>query len=60
MDLDKYTKADLKHGKVNKTRNVSLNNQTVIRNFELDQTCKNLDIEDGDGIDNSQMKDKLL
>jgi hypothetical protein len=33
--LDKYATADLKHGKIYKRRNVSLNNQTVIRNLFL-------------------------
>jgi hypothetical protein len=36
------------------------NNQTVIRNMELDETYKYLGIEEGEGIDNSQMKDSLM
>jgi hypothetical protein len=37
-----------------------LNNWTVITNMELDETCKYLGIEESEGIDNSQMKDKLV
>jgi hypothetical protein len=39
------------------SQNISLKNQTVIRNMELDKTFKYLGIEEGGGIDNSQMKD---
>jgi len=37
LSLDKYTRAVFKHGKLTKSQNVSLNNQTVIRNLELDE-----------------------
>ena len=53
VGLDKYATADLKHVKRNKNRNVSLNDQTY-------QTYKGLYIEEGKGIDNSQMKKKLV
>jgi hypothetical protein len=53
--LDKCATAVFKHGKLTKSQNVSLNNQTVIRNLELDETFRYLDTEEGDGIDNSQM-----
>jgi len=36
--LDKYATAVFKHGKLTKSQNVSLNNQTVIRSLELDET----------------------
>jgi hypothetical protein len=42
------------------SQNIILKNQTVIRNMELDKTFKYLGIEEGGGIDNSQMKDKLV
>jgi len=58
--LDKYTTAVFKHGKLTKRQNVSLNNQTVIRSLELNEMFKHLSTEEGDGIDNSQMKDKLV
>jgi hypothetical protein len=60
MGLEKYATAVCKHGKITKTRNVSLNNRRAIRNLELDQTYKDVDIASSNGIDNSQMKDKLL
>jgi hypothetical protein len=53
--LDQYTAAVFNHGKLTKSQNVSLNNQTVIRNMELDETYSYLSIEEGGGIDNSQM-----
>jgi hypothetical protein len=34
-------------------------NQTVIRNMELDETYKYMDIEEGEGIYSNQMKEKL-
>jgi hypothetical protein len=50
----------LKHGKLTKSQNVSINNQTVRRNLELDETFKHLDTDEGDGIDSIQMMDKLV
>jgi hypothetical protein len=55
--LDKCTTIVLKHGKLTKNQNISLNIQTVKRNMELD---KYLGIEEGGGIDISQLKDKLV
>jgi hypothetical protein len=57
---DEYTTAVFKHGKLTKSQNVSLNNQTVIRCLELDETFKYQGREEGDGVDSSQMKDKLV
>jgi hypothetical protein len=42
------------------SQNISLKNQTVMRNMEPDKTFKYLGIEEGGVIDNSQMKDKLV
>ena len=58
--LDKYATAVLKHGKLTKSHNISVNNGTVVSNMVLDEPYKYLGIEEGDGIDNSQMKDKLV
>jgi len=58
--LDKCAAVVLKHGKLTKSQNISLNIQTVIRNMELDKTCKYLGIEEGGGIDNSQLMDRLV
>jgi len=61
LGLDKCTTAVLKHSKPTKSHNISVNNQTVISNMALDDPNKYLGIEEGDdGIDNSQMKDKLV
>jgi len=35
-------------------------NQTVMRNMELDDIYNNLGTEEGEGFDNSQMKDQLV
>jgi hypothetical protein len=58
--LDKCATAVLKHSKLTKSHNISVNNRTVISNTALDEPCKYLGIEEGDGIDNNQMKDKLM
>jgi len=58
--LDKCPTVVLKHGKLTKSQNISHNIQTVIRNMELDKTYKYLGIEEGGGIDNSQLKNKLV
>jgi len=58
--LDKCATAVLKHGKLTKSHNISVNNRTVVSNMVLDEPYKYLGIEEGDGIDNSQMKDKLV
>jgi hypothetical protein len=52
--LDKCITAIVKHGKLIKSQNISLNRQTVIRDMELDDLGK----EEGEGAYN-QMKDKL-
>jgi len=58
--LDRCATAVLKHGKVPQSQNISLNNQTVIGNMEVDKTFKYLGIEEGDGMDNSQLKNALM
>jgi pantothenate synthetase len=60
LDVVKCATAIFKHGRRTNSQNISLNNQTVIRNMELDKTFKYLGIEEGGGIDNSQMTDKLV
>lgn len=57
---DKCATAVFKYGNLPKRQNVSLNNQTVTENMVLQETCKNLGIGEGDGIDNSQMMDRLV
>jgi hypothetical protein len=58
--LDKSTTAVFKHGTPTKSQNSTLINQIVIRNTELDETYKYLEREESNGIENSQMKDKLV
>jgi hypothetical protein len=53
---DKCTTVVFKHVKLAQSQNVSLNNQKVIRNMELDETYTYLDVKELDGIDNCQMK----
>ena len=44
LGLGKCTTAVFKDGKLTKSQNISLNNQTVMRNMELDDIYNNLDI----------------
>jgi hypothetical protein len=61
LGLDKCATAVLKHSKPTKSHNISVNNWTVISNMALDEPYKYMAIEEGDdGIDSSQMKDKLV
>jgi len=38
VSLDKCTTTVFKHGELTESQNISLNNQTVMRNMELDVT----------------------
>jgi hypothetical protein len=60
FDLHKCTTAVFMLGKLTKIQNIIINNQTVIRNMEMDKTCKYIGTEEGEGIDNSQKKHKLV
>jgi hypothetical protein len=55
FDPDKCATAVFMYGKLPKSQNISLNSQRLIKNMELQETCKNLGIGEGDGTDNSQM-----
>jgi hypothetical protein len=57
--LDKCATTVFKHGKQTKSQNISLINQTIIRNLEFDEVFKYSCIE-GAGIDNSHMEGKLM
>jgi hypothetical protein len=52
--LDKCATTGFKHGKLTKSQNITLNNQTVIRNRSLTRPT-----EEGEGAENNQMQDKL-
>ena len=56
----KRVTAVFKHDKQTKCQKISPNNQTEIRNMELDANCKYLGTEESYSIDNCQMKDKLV
>jgi hypothetical protein len=60
FDLHKCATTVFMFGKLTKIQNIILNNQTVIRNMEFDETYKCIGIEEGEGIDNRQMKHELL
>ena len=60
LGLDKSATAVFKDGKLTKSQSISLNNKTVTRNTELEETYKYLGIEEGDSIDNILMKNKLV
>jgi hypothetical protein len=45
LGLDKCATAVFKDGKLNKSQNIGLNNQTVRRNMEFDETYKYLGVE---------------
>jgi len=57
--LDECATAVFNHGSVPQSHNISLKNQTVIGNMDVDETFKYLGLE-GDGIDNSRLKDALV
>ena len=58
--LNKWAAAVFKYGKLTKSQNISLIDQTVIKNLEPDEECKYLGTDEGYDIDNSQMKEKLV
>jgi hypothetical protein len=60
FDLQKCVTAVFMIDKLTKIQNIILNKQTVIKNMELDKTNKYSGIEEGECIDNSQMKHKLV
>ena len=56
--LNKCASAVSKHGKQTESQNISLTDQTVIWNLELEGNCKCLATEEDNDMDNSQMKEK--
>ena len=57
--LDKCAKATFIKGKLTKTSNIVLNQDTAIKELDQEGTCKYLGInEDGD-IEHSKMKEKI-
>ena len=57
--LDKCTKATFKKGRLADSSNIELDLNTVIQDLEQEGTSKYLEISKGDGIEHSQMKEKI-
>ena len=57
--LDKYSKATFIKGKLTKTSNIVLNQDTAIKELDQEGTYKYLGINEGDGIQHSKMKEKI-
>ena len=57
--LDKCAKATFKSGNFTVANNIDLDINTVIRNLDQTEVYKYLGINEGDGIQNSKMKEKI-
>lgn len=59
--LDKCATATFMKGKLTKSKNIKVESsiELEIRNFDPEETYKYLGLEEGDGIDNKSMKNKL-
>ena len=57
--LDKYAKATFIKGKLTKTSNIVLNQDTAIKELDQEGTYKYLGINEGDGMQHSKMKEKF-
>ena len=57
--LEKCSKITIKHGKSISSQNIKLDDDTIIKNLEPNETYKYLGVEENDGIQHSLMKKKL-
>lgn len=57
--LDKCAKATFQRGQLANSSNIELNVNTVIQELEQEGTYKYLGVNEGDGIQHSQMKEKI-
>ena len=57
--LDKCAKATFTKGKLRKSENVVLDENTIIKDLEQEGTYKYLGVNEGNGIQHSQMKEKI-
>ena len=55
---DKCAKATFKHGKMVKSTNIVLNDNTVIKELEQENTCNYLGVNESNVIQHSTMKEK--
>ena len=58
--LENCAKASFKRGKLVKTNNIIIENQTIIKELEQEKSYKYLGVDEGDGIQHAKMKDKIL
>ena len=57
--LDKCAKATFKRGKLTQTTSLELDRSTIIKDLEQEELYKYLGVNESDGIQHSQMKEKL-
>ena len=57
--LDKYAKATFFHGKFLKAKNITLDNTTIIKDLESEESYRYLEVTEGDGIQHSSMREKI-
>lgn len=57
--LSKCAKATFKKGKLKKTKNVVLDDDSVIKELDQEGTYKYLGVNEGDGIQHAKMKEKI-
>ena len=57
--LDKCAKATFKHGKMVKSTNIVLNDNTVIKELDQENTYKYLGVNESNGIQHSTMKENI-
>ena len=59
FELDKCAKATFKKGTLAETSSIKLDINTTIKELEQEESYKYLGINEGDGIQHSQMKEKI-
>ena len=59
FELDKCAKATFTKGRLMKTSNIFINQDTAIKELDREGTHKYLGINEGDGIQHSKMKEKI-
>ena len=57
--LDKCAKATFFRGKLLKANNITLDTTNIIKDLELEDSCKYLGVTEGDGIQHSSMREKI-
>ena len=57
--LDKFAKATFKRGRLADSSNIELDVNTIIQDIDQEGTYKYLEVSEGDGVQRSQMKEKI-